>query len=303
MVSILSKLSNGKNTIYRSLSCRRGGIVKHPKQYIITKSFKKNYVIHNMPSNGNKKDEIRAHFIYNEILRKSRLKPQLNKYNVNCEAVADIYQATTGVAKGKYFAYRRFKNRYLLSKGQEKKKDAETIKKLYLELEFHNHSDESEDVNKFRQEHNDNSHSKERNEVDTTYAINHSFSQSKFVRHNLMTIQKSKCNCCDNELSPGFTSEHIIPIKYGGKDEPGNLQALCDRCNQFKNTIVDPHIDEMWNFNKQFSKLDILQLQTSLFESFCYKNKNENMGLLSKISLFGKIIIKSIYWSNYIGIK
>ena len=49
-----------------------------------------------------------------------------------------------------------------------------------------------------------------------------------------------RCRACGRETSDGVKLEidHVIPIAWGGTNEPDNLQALCQECNHGKQAWV-----------------------------------------------------------------
>lgn len=287
--------SRNKN---RAFSCNKGGILYVNGKTTVAKKFKTHYVKYLKTI---KKQY--AKWLYYDILIRSRLKPRLLKNaNIDDNAIAGVYKATHGVAKGKYFAYRKFTNNYICSHGVTTSKEANRIKIAFTNLSCHAHADEKDEMIDFERKNDENSLPKEKDDVNTDFNSNHSFSQSQYVRHQLMVTQDSKCNCCSGVLGHGFTSEHIIPIKFGGRDEPSNLQALCNNCNQFKNSIVDTHIEELWNFDKNYDKNDIIMLQKSLFEQFNHKKiTQKNMSIRQKLILSVRLsisaITKAFYWT------
>ena len=57
-------------------------------------------------------------------------------------------------------------------------------------------------------------------------------------RKRIITKQLNKCNLCKVELSPTTaTIGHILALKFGGGNEDGNLQALCDNRHKHKNLL------------------------------------------------------------------
>lgn len=45
------------------------------------------------------------------------------------------------------------------------------------------------------------------------------------------------CAICGGPLGEQPNVDHIVPLRDGGGNEPGNLQATCPRCNQLKKRI------------------------------------------------------------------
>jgi hypothetical protein len=287
--------SRSKN---RAFSCNKGGISNVNGKHEVARKFKTHYVKY---MKSLKKQY--AQWLYHEILSRSRLKPRLLKHaDIDDNTTIGVYKATHGVSKGKFFAYRKFTDTYICSHGVTTSKEALRIKTAFNNLSCHAHGTEKDNIVDFERKNEENSLPKDKDDVDTDFNSNHSFSQSQYVRHQLMLTQDNNCNCCSEVLGHGFTSEHIIPIKFGGRDEAGNLQALCNNCNQFKNSIVDTHIEELWNFEKSYDKLDILMLQKSLFEQFNHKKiMHKNMTVPQKLVLSTKLslsaIAKAFYWT------
>lgn len=67
----------------------------------------------------------------------------------------------------------------------------------------------------------------------------------------LATKQGSRCAICNiamtkpksgnhRLLSTDRTVDHIIPVSQGGTDAVENMQLLCNKCNQEKNSFVPP---------------------------------------------------------------
>jgi len=79
------------------------------------------------------------------------------------------------------------------------------------------------------------------------------------VKLNPMVRERDnhKCHFCKrnvhevcNEVKGGNTLHHIIPKRFGGKDEPENLITICCYCHQKLEVIISKMLKEI-GFNKQ----------------------------------------------------
>lgn len=50
----------------------------------------------------------------------------------------------------------------------------------------------------------------------------------------LYNKQGCKCAYCNTHIKADFTIEHIIPIKFGGRNLKTNILLICDTCNSSK---------------------------------------------------------------------
>lgn len=58
----------------------------------------------------------------------------------------------------------------------------------------------------------------------------------KEVREYIFNLYGKICLCCGGDSK--IALDHIIPVILDGKNELGNLQPLCNRCNSKKGTKV-----------------------------------------------------------------
>jgi 5-methylcytosine-specific restriction endonuclease McrA len=55
------------------------------------------------------------------------------------------------------------------------------------------------------------------------------------ISSRLLSLQRGKCSVCRASLKKyGYHLDHIIPLCRGGKNEDGNIQATCPKCNTKK---------------------------------------------------------------------
>jgi len=57
---------------------------------------------------------------------------------------------------------------------------------------------------------------------------------SNVERNKIAFKQKWTCAMCRQLLPPTFEIDHIIALCNGGKDQTGNMQALCNNCHAAK---------------------------------------------------------------------
>lgn len=48
------------------------------------------------------------------------------------------------------------------------------------------------------------------------------------LRAAVLEAADHRCQACD---APATEVDHIVPLAFGGTDDPGNLRALCRRCH------------------------------------------------------------------------
>jgi len=65
------------------------------------------------------------------------------------------------------------------------------------------------------------------------------------LRYKILLRDRFRCAICGN--SPAIDNhcrlhvDHILPFSKGGKTEPGNLRALCEKCNIGKGSTIEQH--------------------------------------------------------------
>lgn len=65
---------------------------------------------------------------------------------------------------------------------------------------------------------------------------------SKDITVKLLLFQKGRCRICKIKLvGVKYHLDHIVPIAKGGLNVDGNIQLLCQKCNQSKGS-KDPHL-------------------------------------------------------------
>jgi len=90
--------------------------------------------------------------------------------------------------------------------------------------------------------------------------------------HRIEVAYKTKWRCahCRVILQPDFEVDHIVELRYGGKDEWNNLCALCVACHSKKTRANTLKKDKA--FKKEFGKrADVFE--ETIFETLKYKPK------------------------------
>jgi len=52
----------------------------------------------------------------------------------------------------------------------------------------------------------------------------------------LLQLQRFRCANCSVSIKSGYHADHIMPLSRGGTNDIGNIQLLCQPCNQAKFT-------------------------------------------------------------------
>lgn len=63
-----------------------------------------------------------------------------------------------------------------------------------------------------------------------------------FSRENVVSLfekQRKSCQACGCDISDGYHIDHIYPLARGGANDNGNIQLLCQPCNNRKH-VKDP---------------------------------------------------------------
>lgn len=70
-------------------------------------------------------------------------------------------------------------------------------------------------------------------------------SLSSLLKNEVMVRQRNRCRFCQAKitLKPycNADADHIIPVNYGGKTNPDNIQLLCVGCHRHKTSLENQH--------------------------------------------------------------
>lgn len=90
--------------------------------------------------------------------------------------------------------------------------------------------------------------------------------------HRIEVAFKTRWRCahCRLLLQPDFEVDHIVELRYGGKDEWNNLCALCVACHSKKTRANTLRKDRA--FKKEFGKRAMV-IEDTIFETLKYKPK------------------------------
>lgn len=89
-----------------------------------------------------------------------------------------------------------------------------------------------------------------------------------YVKLQIYSKQKNKCNLCNDNLDVCRIVDHIIPRYLGGYDNINNFQSICGKCNKWKTYNFDYYMKNYMKNNKKISLESILKIQTVEFDKF-----------------------------------
>jgi 5-methylcytosine-specific restriction endonuclease McrA len=89
-----------------------------------------------------------------------------------------------------------------------------------------------------------------------------------YVKLQIYSKQKNKCNLCNDNLDVCRIVDHIIPRYLGGYDNINNFQSICGKCNKWKTYNFDYFMKNYMKNNKKISLESILKIQNIEFNKF-----------------------------------
>lgn len=103
------------------------------------------------------------------------------------------------------------------------------------------------------------------------------------------------CNYCGS--AEKLALDHILPQKYGGKDDAGNLIFACRACNSSKGK---KDLMEWVNYRKKFVPLMVIRRYLKLVFSYCHNNEllDKKMEELKEMELPFKIELLPTNYPN-----
>lgn len=109
------------------------------------------------------------------------------------------------------------------------------------------------------------------------------------VKHKLAVKSGGICPICGEPMSEEEqTLDHIIPLSRGGTNDESNMRMVHERCNKFKNNLLD---DEMYSMTSRIQ-------QRRVFE---HPNSDEAISLMRAL-LRGRIneLKQEVNWENMV---
>lgn len=81
------------------------------------------------------------------------------------------------------------------------------------------------------------------------------------TRNRICSLQKWKCNFCQELLGEDIIVDHMVPLFLGGPNFEYNLQALCSSCDKFKTSYIDWQILRQLSEQKMLMPQDVKEVQ------------------------------------------